>query len=310
MMARAAMLSVAALALALAAGSFLAFIRYELRPRRARLDPAATGLPVEAVAIPSSSGARLAGWFLPGAGRGAVLLLHGAKSNRLVLVERMQFLRGAGYSMLAIDFQAHGESTGDRITMGQLESLDARSGLKWLRARLPGEPVAVLGISMGGAATLIGQPIEADAVIVESVALNSVAAVSNRLALRFGPFARLFTPFVLGAMRIAGGIEASKLRPIEGIARLHKPIFVMTGAEDQKTTVAEGRALFAAANPPKSYWEMPGAQHIDLSFAGGDAYRERLLEFLDAALRSPPDRPLTGDAPKILARDLTPLGRR
>jgi hypothetical protein len=111
MMARAAMLAVAALALA--AGSFLAFVRYQLRPRRARLDPAATGLPVEAVAIPSSSGARLAGWFLPGAGRGAVLLLHGAKSNRLVLVERMRFLRGAGYSTLAIDFQAHGESTGD-----------------------------------------------------------------------------------------------------------------------------------------------------------------------------------------------------
>lgn len=125
MMARAAMLAVAAFLLA--AGSFLAFIRYELRPRRARLDPVATGLPVEAVAIPSSSGARLAGWFLPGAGRGAVLLLHGAKSNRLVQVERMRFLRGAGYSMLAIDFRAHGESTGDRITMGQLES--------WTRGR-------------------------------------------------------------------------------------------------------------------------------------------------------------------------------
>lgn len=124
-MARAAMLAVAAFLLA--AGSFLAFIRYELRPRRARLDPVATGLPVEAVAIPSSSGARLAGWFLPGAGRGAVLLLHGAKSNRLVQVERMRFLRGAGYSMLAIDFRAHGESTGDRITMGQLES--------WTRGR-------------------------------------------------------------------------------------------------------------------------------------------------------------------------------
>jgi uncharacterized protein len=147
MMARAAMLAVAALALA--AGSFLAFIRYQIRPRRARLDPAATGLPLEAVAIPSSSGARLAGWFLPGAGRGAVLLLHGAKSNRLVLVERMRFLREAGFSTLAIDFQAHGESTGDRITMGQVESLDARSALKWLRASLPGEPLAALGISMG-----------------------------------------------------------------------------------------------------------------------------------------------------------------
>ena len=151
MMARAAMLAVAALALA--AGSFLAFIRYELRPRRARLDPAATGLPVEAVAIPSSSGARLAGWFLPGAGRGAVLLLHGAKSNRLVLVERMRFLRGAGYSTLAIDFQAHGESAGDRITMGQLESLDARSALKWLRARTRGGAWDIDGRSSGACRT-------------------------------------------------------------------------------------------------------------------------------------------------------------
>src|SRR5271170_187030 len=149
-------------ALALASGSTLAFIRYELRPRRARLDPAATGLPVEAIVIASTSGARLSGWYLPGAGRGAVLLLHGAKSNRLVLVDRMRFLRDAGYATLAIDFQAHGESTGDRITLGRLESLDARSALAWLRARLPGEPVAVLGISMGGSATLIGQPIEAD----------------------------------------------------------------------------------------------------------------------------------------------------
>jgi alpha-beta hydrolase superfamily lysophospholipase len=274
-------------ALALASGSFLAFIRYELRPRHARLDPAATRLPVEAVVIPSSSGARLAGWYLRAAGRGAVLLLHGVESNRLVLVERMRFLRDAGYSTLAVDFRAHGESTGERITFGQLESGDARSSLAWLRARLPGQPVAVLGISMGGAAVLIGPPIEADAVIVESAYPDFASTVSNRLALAFGPLGRLFAPCVLAAMRITGGIDASKLRPIEGIGRLHKPILIMIGAEDPKTTVAESRALFAMANPPKSYWETPGAQHIDLSFAGRDAYRERLLDFLASSLRSP-----------------------
>jgi fermentation-respiration switch protein FrsA (DUF1100 family) len=199
----------------------------------------------------------------------------------------MRFLRDAGYSTLTIDFQAHGESTGAQITLGQLESLGARSAVAWLRARLPGEPVAVLGISMGGAAALIGPPIDADAVIVESVGPDFAGAVSNRLVLAIGPVGRLLSPFVLGAIRVAAGIDASKLRPADGIAGLHKPIFVMTGAEDQKTTVAEARELFAAANPPKRYWEAPGAQHIDLSFAGGDAYRERLLVFLASALRSP-----------------------
>jgi uncharacterized protein len=275
--------------LALASCVFLALIRYELRPRRARLDPASAGLPVEAVVIPSSSGAMLKGWFLPGAGRGAVLLLHGVRSNRLVVVERMRFLRDAGYTTLAIDFQAHGESTGDRITLGQLESLDARSALGWLRARLPGEPVAVLGISMGGSAALIGQPIEADAVIVESVSPDLAGAVSNRLAVKFGPLGRIFAPVVLGTMRIADGIDASKLRPIDWIGRLHKPIFVMTGADDPKTTVGEVRELFAAASQPKRYWEVPGAQHWDLYFVGGEAYRERLIDFLASTLRSPPN---------------------
>jgi uncharacterized protein len=287
MIVRAVMLAIAALVLA--SGSFLAFVRYELRPRQARLDPGATGLPVEAVAIPSNSGAKLAGWYLPGAGRGAVLLLHGVKSNRLVLVDRMRFLRDAGYSTLAIDFQAHGESSGRRITFGQLESLDARSALAWLRARLPRERVAALGISMGGAALLIGQPIEADAVVIESVYPDFAAAISNRLALTLGPLGRLFTPSVLAAMRVVRGIDASKLRPIDGIGRLHRPILIMTGAEDQKTTVAESRALFAMANPPKSYWEAPGAGHFDLAAVGGLAYRERLLSFLNSTLRSPPD---------------------
>ena len=38
--------------------------------------------------------------------------------------------------------------------------------------------------------------------------------------------------------------------------------------------------MFAAANPPKRYWETPGAQHTDLEFADGDACRKRLFDFL------------------------------
>jgi uncharacterized protein len=269
-------------------GATLGLVWYELRPRPARLDAAATGLPVESVVIPSRSGARLAGWFLPGGGHGGVLLLHGVNANRLVLVERMRMLREAGYATLAIDFQAHGESTGDRITLGELESEDARSALAWLRARLPGERLAVLGISMGGAAALIGEPIQADAVIVESTFPDLASAVSNRLALLLGPLGRTFAPLVLTAMRLVGGVDASRLRPIDGIGRLHAPILVMTGAEDKKTTTEESRALFAKANPPKSYWEAPGAWHVDLAAVGGAAYREHLLDFLNATLRASP----------------------
>jgi uncharacterized protein len=198
------------LLLALGSGAIFALVRFELRPRRARLDPGVTGLPVGSVAIPSRSGSALAGWFSPGDGRGGVLLLHGVGSNRLVLVERMRMLRDTGYSTLAIDFLAHGESSGDHITFDQPESLDAQSALAWLRARLPGEPRAALGVSMGGAAILVGEPIDADAVIVESCFPDLASAVSNGLALLIGPPARALAPLALTAMRLAGGVATSR----------------------------------------------------------------------------------------------------
>jgi len=277
-------LIVAAVLIGVPAIGTFAYVRYELRPRPARLDPAAIGLPVEAVTIPSRSGSELAGWYLPGSGRGAVLLLHGVKSNRLVQVERMRFLRDAGYSSLAIDFQAHGQSPGDRITFGGRESLDARSALAWLRAKNPQDCIAVLGISMGGAAILIGDPIQADAVVLESTFPDLAGGLTRRLADSTGPPGRALAPLLLLAMRLAG-VDPWELRPIDGIRRLHVPIFVMSGTDDRKVAAEESRALFAAANSPKQYWEVAGAWHVDLAAVRGGAYRERLLDFLDSTLR-------------------------
>ena len=155
------------------------------------------------MAIVSLSGATLAGWFVAGDGRGGVLLLHGAKSTRLTHVERMRTLHNAGYSTLAIDFQAHGESAGNRITLGQREALDARSALEWMRARMPGEGLAALGVSMGGAAALIGGPIRTDALIVESVFPDLAPSLSKRLALEIGEAARAATPILLLALRVS-----------------------------------------------------------------------------------------------------------
>ena len=269
-------------ALAVLAAGALAYVRYELRARPAHLDPAATGLPIESVSIPSQSGSVLAGWYLPGTGRGSVLLLHGAKSNRGVQVERMRMLRDAGYSSLAIDFQAHGESPGDTITFGRLESLDARAALDWLRRRRPDDPVAVLGISMGGAAILGGDPIKADAIILESAFPDLAATYRRRISAVLGPaLGRPAAALLFLAMRLCG-VDAEKLRPVDGIGRLHVPVFVMSGADDRKVTPKEALELFAAANPPKTFWKVPGAGHIDLAYAGGAEYRERLLQFLNS----------------------------
>ena len=95
-------------------------------PSRARVggpppDLAAAG--ARAVAFPNPWGDTLRGWFVPGRpGGGAVLLMHGIRSNRLSMLDRARALNRAGFAALLFDFQAHGESGGDHMTFGARES--------------------------------------------------------------------------------------------------------------------------------------------------------------------------------------------
>ena len=60
--------------------------------------------------------------------------MHGVRANRLVMLARARFLHKAGYAVLLFDFQAHGESSGKRITFGHLEGLDASAAVTFLHS--------------------------------------------------------------------------------------------------------------------------------------------------------------------------------
>src|SRR5262249_45849242 len=126
-------------------------------PSQCAIGPPPRGLHAESVEVPSGSGALLKGWFIPGeAGKGAVVLMHGLHANRLVMLPRARFLAAAGSSVLLFDFQASGESAGEHPTFGYLESRDARAAVAYLRARAPGERIGTIGLSLGGAACVLG----------------------------------------------------------------------------------------------------------------------------------------------------------
>lgn len=150
----------------------------------------------EAVEFNSDSGARLRGWFIKGeTGAGAIILMHGLGAARRQMLGRARFLNRVGYGVLLFDFGAHGESTGQQqVTFGFLESRDAVAALAWLRARVPNESIGVIGISMGGAATLLAQPpLEVDAMVIEETYPTIEEAVANRLAVNLGAWARADT---------------------------------------------------------------------------------------------------------------------
>jgi uncharacterized protein len=238
------------------------------------------------VAFPSASGSRIRGWLcLTTAHRGSVLLLPGVRANRLSMVERARFLHRAGYAVLLIDFQGTGESPGDHITFGWLESRDARAAVDFLRTARPGEPVAVIGSSLGGAASVLADPpLPIDALVLEAVYPTIERATENRLALRFGPAGRLAAPLLLMQLPFRLGVEAGALHPVDRIGSLRIPLFIVSGSEDRHTTHEDTLRLYSWARPPKSLWLVPGAAHVDLHKFAGAEYERRVLAFLTRAL--------------------------
>jgi fermentation-respiration switch protein FrsA (DUF1100 family) len=202
------------------------------------------------------------------------------------MVNRALVLRDAGYSTLLIDFQATGESPGDAITFGWRERLDVMAAIQTLRRELPGEAIGIIGISLGGAATLFAAPaLDIQAAILEAVYPSIDVAVKNRLRMRLGSIGAALSPVLLLQLRPRLGVWPSDLKPVARIGQLRCPVLIIGGVLDQHTTVANTQRLFAAAREPKELWLVPDAAHVDYFRARPEEYRVRMLTFLDRSLR-------------------------
>jgi fermentation-respiration switch protein FrsA (DUF1100 family) len=255
------------------------------------------------VRVLSPAAGTLKGWLVPGRrGAGAVLILHGVRASRLDMLARARFLHAAGHTVLLFDSRAHGESGGQRITFGYLESIDARTILGFLRWSVPGERIGIIGVSLGGAAVLVGpQPLGVQALVLEAVYPTLEEAIDNRLALRLGVLGPALSPLLTLQLRPRLGFSTDGLRPIDAIDRVGAPVLVIAGAEDRHTTLAQSRRLYARAQAPKEMWEVPGAGHVDFHRAARAEYEARVGGLFAGTLRAAPGEAAVAGVPDARA---------
>lgn len=248
--------------------------------------PSAVGPPppgAEAVSFTSGPDVTLRGWWLPtpGEARAAVVLLHGLGANRTQMARRAAVLHRQGYAVLLYDSRGHGESTATRITFGAREATDAAAAVAYARARLPGASVGAIGVSLGGAALLLGDtPLPVSGLVVESVYGSIESATAVRLRGVLGPAGAWLAPALLALMPPVLGVQPGHLRPTERIGAAASPILVLTGANDDRPPLAEARVLFERAREPKQFIAFDGAGHVDLERHAPDAYWAAVLPFL------------------------------
>ena len=244
-------------------------------------------LPVESIQIPVTDMSTVHGWLCYGKrGSGAVLLVHSMRSNRLEMLSRARVLKDHGYSVLLIDLQAHGESTGEKITFGLRESEGVAAAVTFLRKTFPNEPIGAIGVSLGAAAIVLAkQDLKLDAAILESLHPTIEEAIDNRLKLHFGNYGSVLLPIMLAQLSFYLDTAMDELSPITRINNLNSPVLFISGTHDSHTTQSETERLYAAARTPKEIWIVPGAGHFNMHSYAGREYEQRIIDFLSRYLR-------------------------
>jgi pimeloyl-ACP methyl ester carboxylesterase len=257
--------------------------------------PADVGLRYREVGLRSSDGLSLRAWWIQRAGSSrAAVLVHGWGGDRsgLHVVETALVYERAGFDVLMIDLRGHGESEGERVTVGYQEVRDVRGALSWLEERgFDPEDVVLHGWSMGGAAVVQAAAGSGVAAVVEEAAYADLPPLLRERLPETSGLPAFFNPGIVLMGRLFLGIDPWAVRPEEEAGRLSREgvPFMIIHSRDDEVIPFEHAEAFAAAYPGATFWELERYGHV--AAHTHPEYRERLLSFLDGAMTSAPDEP-------------------
>ncbi len=270
------------------------------RPANART-PAAVGLPFATRHV-ASDGLDLEAWAVPaaadnahGRGRAVVLMYHGYSTAKSSLLSAAVACHGLGCDVEMVDFRGSGSSGGNVTSIGYREADDVAATVADARRWRPGEPVVLLGQSMGAAAALraVGDlHCPADGLLLESPYDRLLSTADNRFAsmhLPAFPMARLLV-FWGGVQQ---GYWAFGLNPADSAAGVRCPAVVFQGGRDPRVTMAQARSVYDALGGPKQFEVFPTAGHCGFREADPARWRRTVDAFL-AGLADGPRQATTG----------------
>ena len=251
--------------------------------------PESVGLGYENVGLRSEDGVRLAAWWIEAEGaRRAAVLVHGFggdKSNEQIL-ETARFYAEEGYSVLALDLRGHGESGGERRTLGYREVRDVKAALGWLAERGYGPDRVVLhGWSMGGATVVRSAPGTGVAAVVEEAGYADLPLLLRDELPENSGLPNFFNFGTLLAAKLFLGLDAWAVAPEEDAARLREEgmqLLVIHSTADE-TVPYEHAEMLVRAYPEAELWRLEGYGHVKAH--EHPEYEKRLETFLQEATR-------------------------
>ncbi len=226
--------------------------------------PQAFGLNLRDCFFKTTDGVQLHGWFLQHDTAAATLLwCTGNAGNISDRLDNLSRLSRLPINVFIFGYRGYGKSAGSPNEEGvYLDALAAYDFLLTLPEVQP-DKIILFGRSLGGAVAIdLATKRPAAGLILEST-FTSAADMA---------WAAYGLPLHL--------IIKTKFDSVNKIQQIHLPLLMIHGERDRVVPLRLGRKLFDAANPPKEFYEIAGADHNDTYIIGGPAYFAKLWDFI------------------------------
>jgi pimeloyl-ACP methyl ester carboxylesterase len=251
--------------------------------------PASVGLEYADVALRTSDGVDLAGWYVESSNRAAVVLLHGAGSTRSNVLDEAATLAAAGFGVLMVDARGHGESDGRAMDFGWHGDADIAAATAYLATRsdVDRTRIGAVGMSMGGeeAVGASGGNQLIRAVVAEGASARN-AADEAWLSEQYGARGALqeqierVQDWITDVLTSAS--VPSSLR--DGVEASGDTRYLLITAGRMPNEADSATHVAAGAPDRVATWNVPGAGHTGGLATAPDEWRDRVVGFLSAVL--------------------------
>jgi len=217
---------------------------------------------IETVKLTTTDGLSLFACYWPARQPVTLVILHGNAGHRGHRLDWIEDLHSLGYGVFVLDYRGYGGSEGSPTEEGLY--LDSEAALEWL-SRNGIRNFVYFGESLGcGVAVELASRHPPLALILQS-AFSSAVDV-----------ARKAYPYLPVALLMRDRFDSKPK-----MTKIFCPVLFIHGGRDSIIPPALGRALYDAANEPKSWFLIPDANHNDLPWVGGEGYLEGIQRFLE-----------------------------
>lgn len=212
------------------------------------------------------------------------VLIHGYGRDGTFAYDYAEEYLKRGWNVLIPDLRAAGESQGEFITMGALESLDV---LKWLEKIPPDSKIILHGVSMGAATVMMTaahNPENLIAVIEDCGYTSAYEMFAAQLEKIFGLPEYPVMPCADIVCKFKTGIKISDAAPLDVVDKIKVPILFIHGDADGLVPFEMMSRLYDKAAAPKEKFVVTGAGHADAKRKDPAVYFDKIFEFLEGRL--------------------------